>query len=114
MTSCKGEGLSRGQLQMWRREGERCIREGRRVAQLALTDGLKRWGRHPAVAGVFVANEIPSDMVRWMGVMKVRRALEALIELGRSKSPKLLYAYANFPTTEYMEPDNADFTAMNV
>ena len=84
------------------------------VAQLALTDGLKRWGRHPAVAGVFVANEIPSDMVRWMGVMKVRRALEALIELGRSKSPKLLYAYANFPTTEYMEPDNADFTAMNV
>lgn len=83
-------------------------------AQVALADGLKSWGRHPAVAGVLVANEIPSDMVRWMGVMKVRRALEELIALGRLECPGLLYGYANFPTTEYLEPANADFTAMNV
>lgn len=83
-------------------------------AQVALADGLKSWGEHPVMAGVFVANEIPADMVRWMGVLNVKRALEGLIELGRELCPELLFAYSNFPTTEYMEPENADFTAMNI
>lgn len=84
------------------------------AARVQMHAGLKQWGGHAAVAGVFVANEVPADMVRWMGVMKVRAALEALIKLGREQSPHLLFAYANFPTTEFMEPANADFTAMNV
>lgn len=84
------------------------------AARMELAEGLESWGGHPAVAGVFVANEVPADMVRWMGVEKVRAAIEELIALGRATRPGLLYAYANFPTTEYLEPDNADFTAMNV
>lgn len=83
-------------------------------AAVELVQGLKDWGSHPAVAVVIVANEIPSDMVRWMGVVKVRQAIESLIERGREICPDLLFAYSNFPTTEYLEPDNADFTAMNV
>ncbi|MBT8044071.1 MAG: glycosyltransferase family 2 protein, partial [Verrucomicrobiae bacterium] len=83
-------------------------------AQLDLTDGLKNWGDHDALAGVFVANEIPADMVRWMGVRKVCHALEDLIASGKSCRPELLFAYANFPTTEFLEPANADFTAMNI
>ncbi|BDS08185.1 hypothetical protein NT6N_32250 [Oceaniferula spumae] len=83
-------------------------------ARLALDDGLQKWGDHPAVAGVMVANEIPADLVRWMGVNMVRSALEQLIDQARALKPELLYAYASFPTTEYLEPDNADFTAMNV
>lgn len=84
------------------------------TAQVMMKEGLKSWGTHPALAGVFVANEIPSDIVRWMGVTRVKQALEQLINLGRSICPHLLFAYANYPTTEYEEPDNADFTAMNV
>lgn len=84
------------------------------AAMISLAEGLKRWGDHPAVAVVLVANEIPVDMVRWMGVMKVRRALEDLIDRGRELCPDLLFAYSNFPTTEFLEPDNADFTAMNI
>jgi len=84
------------------------------AAQVRMKEGLNSWGTHPALAGVFVANEIPSDMVRWMGVTRVKQALEELINLGRSICPDLLFAYANYPTTEYEEPDNADFTAMNV
>lgn len=84
------------------------------AARVDLVRGLKLWGHHPAVAMVMVANEIPADMVRWMGVVKVRRALETLIECGRSVVPGLLFAYSNFPTTEFLEPDNADLTAMNV
>lgn len=84
------------------------------AAEGLLIQGLKSWGLHPALAGVFVANEIPGDMVRWMGVTQVKQTLEKLISLGRSLCPKLLFAYANYPTTEYEEPRNADFTAMNV
>lgn len=83
-------------------------------ARMVLQQGLHGWGGHPAVAGVLVANEIPADMVRWMGAERVRKALEELIDTGRDICPELLFAYASFPTTEYLEPDNADFTAMNV
>ncbi|NWK55445.1 glycosyltransferase [Verrucomicrobiaceae bacterium N1E253] len=83
-------------------------------ALVDLRQGLAEWGAHPAVAIVMVANEVPADMVRWMGVLRVRQAIERLIDLGRRQRPRLLFAYANYPTTEYLEPDNADFTAMNV
>ncbi|MGJ8676652.1 MAG: glycosyltransferase [Akkermansiaceae bacterium] len=84
------------------------------AARVSLSESLRKWGSYPALAGVFVGNEIPADMVRWMGAVKVRHALESLIDLGREICPELLFAYANFPTTEYLELENADFTAMNV
>ncbi|MBK1830025.1 glycosyltransferase [Verrucomicrobiaceae bacterium R5-34] len=83
-------------------------------ARLKLDHGLKSWGQHPALAGLLVGNEIPADMVRWMGVNKVRRVIEQLIEQARAVQPDRLYGYASFPTTEFLEPSNADFTAMNV
>lgn len=84
------------------------------AARVKLSQWLKRNATHPALAGVYVGNEIPTDIVRWMGPLAVRRALEDLIQLGRSHAPQLLFAYANFPSTEYLEPENADFTAFNV
>lgn len=84
------------------------------AAGLKLKEGLDARGDHEALAGVFVANEVPADLVRWMGVTRVRAVLEDLIALGRNLKPELLFAYSNFPTTEYLEPENADFTAMNV
>lgn len=83
-------------------------------ARLQFTAELARWGNHPAVAAVYVANEIPVDVVRWMGGVEVRKSLELLIEDCWVTHPHLLYAYASFPSTEYLEPENADFTAMNV
>jgi GT2 family glycosyltransferase len=84
------------------------------AARVALAEGLREVEEHPALAGVFVANEIPADLVRWMGPLRVRRALEELIALGKELRPDILWAYANFPSTEYLEPENADFTAINV
>ncbi len=83
-------------------------------ARVALTDSLGRIGDHPALAGVYVGNEVPADLARWMGPVKVRETLEGLIDLGRKISPHLLFAYASYPSTEYLEPENADFTAFNV
>jgi len=84
------------------------------AARVALANSLKDIANHPALAGVYVGNEVPADLARWMGPVKVRQALEELIDLGREISPQLLFAYANYPSTEYLEPENADFTAFNV
>ena len=84
------------------------------AARDRLVSALRATADHPALAAVLVANEIPADLVRWMGPVRVRRALEDLIETGRRAAPHLLFAYANYPTTEYLEPDNADFSAFNI
>ncbi len=84
------------------------------AARVALANSLKEIGSHAALAGVYVGNEVPADLARWMGPVKVRQTLEKLIDLGREISPQLLFAYANYPSTEYLEPENADFTAFNV
>lgn len=84
------------------------------AARLRLSDYLGQHRGHPALAVVYVGNEIPGDLVRWMGPDRVRRAIESLIDAGKSCAPEALFAYANYPTTEYLEPANADFSAFNV
>jgi GT2 family glycosyltransferase len=84
------------------------------AARVALAEALREVEGHPAMAGVFVANEVPADLVRWMGPVRVRRAIEGLISLGKELRPDVLWCYANYPSTEYLEPENADFTAFNV
>ena len=83
-------------------------------ARVQLNQWLRRYGQHPALRGVYVANEIPSDLVRWMGVDRVQEALDLLILEGKHVAPHLLFAYANYPSSEFLEPAHADFTAMNV
>lgn len=84
------------------------------AARVALARALRETADHPALAGVYLGNEIPADLVRWMGPLRVRRSIEDLIELGRTLAPGLLFAYANYPSTEYLEPENADFSAFNI
>jgi len=83
-------------------------------ASVRLVEGLREIKWHPALVGVYVGNEVPADLVRWMGPVRVLQVLEKLIYLGKCEAPHLLFAYASYPSTEYLEPDNADFTAMNV
>ncbi len=83
-------------------------------AIIRLREWLRIQAKHPALAGVYIGNEIPSDLTRWMGPDKVRRSLEELIGIGKDIAPHLLFAYANYPSTEYLEIDNADFTAFNI
>lgn len=83
-------------------------------AIVRLGDWLARHSGHEALAGVYVGNEIPPDLVRWMGPGKVREVIEELIAQGKRSAPELLFAYANFPSTEYLEPANSDFTAFNI
>lgn len=99
----------------WEQNADFMMRTSLRVAaKMKLEEALRRIGKHPALAGIYVGNEIPADLVRWMGPVNVRKFLEELIALGRGLAPRLMFAYANYPTTEYLEPENADFTAFNI
>jgi GT2 family glycosyltransferase len=89
-------------------------RKVRREVIQAVRDGVKKHVGHPAVFGYLVGNEIPSSMVRWLGVRRVTEFIEELIEIGREQDEKCLFSYASFPPTEYLLPQNVDFFTFNV
>jgi glycosyltransferase involved in cell wall biosynthesis len=69
---------------------------------------------HPAIFGYLVGNEISSTMVRWLGVKRVTEFVEHLIRVGREIDPNVLYSYASYPPTEFLLPQNSDFSCFNV
>ena len=69
---------------------------------------------HPALMGFFVDNEIPPDLVRWYGAKKMVRFVDSLVATVKKSDPGALVAYANFPPTEYLLPQNVDFYSYNV
>ncbi|MDA0810909.1 MAG: glycosyltransferase [Verrucomicrobia bacterium] len=85
---------------------KRILRSARRI--------VSEFSDAPSVSGYFVGNEVNAQMVRWLGRDQVKNFLEAMIDAGRSCHPGALFAYASYPTTEYLMPDNADFVAYNV
>jgi GT2 family glycosyltransferase len=90
----------------------------RREYRDAVTDSVRAAiaanAGHPAIFGYLVGNEIPSTMVRWLGVRQVTEFLERLIRIGRSIDPAALFSYASYPPTEYLLPQNVDFFCFNV
>lgn len=83
-------------------------------AKLRLSEMLEKWGDHDALVACYVANEIAPDIARWIGAMKVRESLEELIDFCRKLAPEVLFAYSNYPSSEFLEPGNADFTGFNI
>jgi glycosyltransferase involved in cell wall biosynthesis len=69
---------------------------------------------HPAMLGFFIDNEIPPDLVRWYGVRRMEEFLNSLVRIVKKHDPLALAAYANFPPTEYLLPDEVDFYSYNV
>jgi GT2 family glycosyltransferase len=69
---------------------------------------------HPAIFGYLVGNEISSTMVRWLGVKRVTEFVEQLIRVGREIDPNVLFSYASYPPTEFLLPQNSDFSCFNV
>jgi len=89
-------------------------RKIRRAAEKAVIEGVRKNAGHSAIFGYLVGNEIPSTMVRWLGARQVTEFVEHLINLGRGEDPNVLFSYASYPPTEYLLPQNADFTTFNV
>jgi hypothetical protein len=69
---------------------------------------------HPAVLALVVGNEIPGPTVRWFGRRRMDGLLRSLCDVGRTAAPDVLLAYANYPTTQYLDTSCFDFDCMNV
>lgn len=90
---------------------QRAIRSG---IIKTIREAVGRHQGHPAIFGYLVGNEIPTTMVRWLGVRRVTEFLEKLINVARAVDPLALYSYASYPPTEYLLPQNVDFCTFNV
>lgn len=86
------------------------------VAQVrtAVGEGVARCAGHPAVLAYLVGNEIPPDIVRWLGPARVRAFVESLAAQVRQRDDRALVGYASFPPTEYLDLSGLDFVAFNV
>ncbi|MFN8643255.1 MAG: glycosyltransferase [Candidatus Binatia bacterium] len=84
------------------------------AVRAAVADGASRCAGHPAVVAYLVGNEIPPDIVRWLGAARVQAFVESLAAQVRARDPGALVGYASFPSTEYLDLSGLDFVAFNV
>jgi glycosyltransferase involved in cell wall biosynthesis len=81
----------------------------------AADDALEAFqGRRDALLGIAVGNEVPSDVVRVHGISAVEDTLSRMVRHLHDADSSLLVTYANYPTTEYLDVEGADFLALNV
>ena len=66
------------------------------------------------VLGLCVANEIPADVVRWVGEREITNGLRALADVVHRADSRQLVTYANYPTAEYLRVEGMDFVTFNV
>ena len=83
--------------------GRRAVREAARACK-----------GHPALLALSVVNEVPADVVRWLGREKVERFIDELVAIAHEEDPEVLVTFASFPPTEYLHPTTVDFYTMNV
>jgi glycosyltransferase involved in cell wall biosynthesis len=80
----------------------------------AVRKAAQTCGNHDAVFAISVANEIPPDIVRFVGREKIEEFVDDLIAIVKEEAPECLATFANFPTTEYVQPRTIDFVCFNV
>jgi O-antigen biosynthesis protein len=83
-------------------------------AQEAVRKAAAACGNHPAIFAISVVNEIPSDIVRFVGRNNIEQFVDDLIAIVKSEAPDCLATFANYPTTEYVNARSVDFVCFNV
>ncbi len=83
-------------------------------AENAVTEAAEACGNHPAVFAISVVNEIPAEIVRFVGRRAVEEFIDRLVAIVKRISPQCLVTFANYPTTEYLQPGTIDFVCFNV
>jgi len=77
-----------------RRDRARVRREARREVEAV---SRRLWGAD-CVLGLCLGNEVPADVVRWVGTRQVAHAIRELAEAVRDVDDEQLVTYANYPT----------------
>ena len=69
---------------------------------------------HAAVFAISVVNEVPPDIVRWSNAKQVSAFIDELVREVRQLDPAILCTFGNFPSTEFLRPEEVDFLCFNV
>lgn len=83
-------------------------------AHEAVAQAARTCGNHPATFAISVVNEIPPDIVRYVGASAIEDFIDDLVDTAKAEAPNCLVTFANFPTTEYLQPRKTDFVCFNV
>ncbi len=86
----------------------------RNTALESVHDAARACAHHPAVFAISVVNEIPPDIARWSSAESIGAFIDELIECVKAVDPACLCTFANFPPTEYLTAQSADFLTFNV
>lgn len=86
----------------------------REEARTAVRKAATHCARHPAVFAFSVVNEIPADIVRWSGAVKVAEFIDELVCIVKATDPNCLCTFGSFPPTEFLRPKEIDFHCFNV
>lgn len=89
-------------------------RSERRSLRHAVARAVRSLIPHPNAFALALANEIPPDILRWNQPRRVARFLDDLTALAHDLHPDLLITYANYPSTEFLQPRELDFVTFNV
>jgi glycosyltransferase involved in cell wall biosynthesis len=85
-----------------------------RAALGAVRDAVQATRRHPAVFAYSVVNEISAEIVRWSGVGRVQKFIDALVAEAKQVDPNCLCTFSSFPPTEFLQSESIDFVCFNV
>jgi glycosyltransferase involved in cell wall biosynthesis len=101
----------------WRYLVGRSTRDQRMVARSAAAEvraAARRLAGVDHVLGLSLGNEVPADVLRWVGTRTVARVIERLVDVVREEDADQLVTYANYPTAEYLPLERLDFLTFNV
>lgn len=83
-------------------------------ARAAVGAAARRLADNTDVVALVVGNEVPADVIRWLGGDRVSSVIGDLVDVAHDEAPELLVTYANYPTAEYLALDALDFLTFNV
>ena len=83
-------------------------------ARREVREAARRLRGNEQIVALSLGNEIPADVLRWLGTDVVAGTIRELAEAVREQDPDILVTYGNYPTTEYLTLDTLDFLTFNV
>src|SRR5437867_12509916 len=84
-------------------------REVARAAHRAVAEAAGALAGRDEIVALVLSNEVPADVVRWVGTRTVERLLTELVDVVKTIEDELLVTYGNYPTTEYLHVPTLDF-----
>jgi glycosyltransferase involved in cell wall biosynthesis len=89
-------------------------RRAERQARAKVVEVARRLEGCEHVTALVVGNEMPADVVRWVGTRRAADYISRLAEAVVEADPDRLKTYGNYPTSEFLDPSGLDFVMVNL